>query len=99
MAAFSVVLAAAIVQFGGLPSYADPDPKWIQGTDLVYEALLPLFFPALVSPLVVGGEAAWRNARREGLRPIALAAYALGFGLFGAIMFADAFGLRNWILD
>lgn len=99
MVAFAVIFALAVAQFGHVPSYGNPDPKWVAGSWLPQWELFLLFFPAALSPLVVGGEAAWRLARKERLRVAALALYAPGFALFAAIMFADAFGLRNWILD
>ena len=99
MFAFAVMFTLAVVQFGHFPSYGNPDPKQVEGSWLPYWVLFLLFFPSVLSPLVAGGETVWRLARKAGLRARALAVYLLGFALFGSIMFVDAFGLRNWILD
>jgi hypothetical protein len=101
LVAFTILFAGAVTQFGGFPSYANPDPKWIEGFGPVWTAGWLLLVPAVLSPLVVGGEAVWRLARRTGLktRAGALAVYALGFACFAAIVFGDAFGMRDWFMD
>lgn len=101
LVAFAALFAGAVAQFGGFPSYADPDPKWIEGFGGVWTAGWLLIIPAALSPLFVGGDLAWRLARRTDLkgRLGPLFAYLAGFALFSAILFGDAFGLGGWFMD
>jgi hypothetical protein len=102
LASLGILLAGAVHQFGLFPSGANSDPTWVAGFTPVYEAAYMLLVPALLSPAVVMGDLAWRLARRGGNargRALPLAAYILGCGLAGAIIFGDAFGLMNWLLD
>ena len=95
------LLAGAIVQFGHFPSYSNPDPRWVVGFAPVHDAAFLLLVPALLSPLVVVAEIVWRVARGGDAltRAPALLAYVLGCALAGAVIFGDAFGLMNWLLD
>jgi hypothetical protein len=98
-AALGAMLVLTVSQVGHFPSYGNPDPKQVAGIWAPYWAVFLLFFPSILSPLVVGGEQVWRLSRTSGVRIGALGLYALGFALFGAVMFADVFGLRNWVMD
>ena len=98
---FGVLLAATIVQYGHVPSYADPDPKHVTGFRPVLMAAYLLIIPLFLSPLAIGLEVLVATLRKASLRARApaLAIYALGFCLSLAVMFADAARLINWLMD
>jgi len=99
--AFSIVFAAAVIQFQHPPSYGNPDPKNIEGVSVAYHAAVALIAPTLLSPLFVAGSVLRRTAQKARLRQQApaLAVYAIGFAAFAAIAGGNAFGLMDWLMD
>jgi hypothetical protein len=98
---FGVLLAGTVLRIGHLPSYAAPDPKQIEGLGGFVLAARLLLVPVFVSPLMVGSDLLFLTLKGAPLRTRyrVLTAYLASLAVFAAIVFGNAFGLMNWLMD
>ena len=100
LACFGVLLAAVILSIGRLPSYSNPDPKYIAGLGPVHCLTMQMLITSAVSPLVVGATALIGHVR--GWVPTsraALVGHALGALLVAILIFGNMLGLSSWLFD
>ncbi|MEZ5891547.1 MAG: hypothetical protein R3C58_00135 [Parvularculaceae bacterium] len=98
---FGVFTAAAAAEIGHLPSYGAPDPKHLKDLAPLHLASSLLLIAAIFSPFVIASAATARLAFR--IRPVIPRGLALlffpAFIAAAVMVFADPFGLVEWLLD
>lgn len=101
LSVFTTFVLLVTLQFGTLPTYGQPDPKFAGPVSMLYVPTMVLMFVTLAAvpigvPLAI--HRLWKSLTKTELLRSAIF-YLVGLGIFLSVTACDVAGLMVWLAD